>query len=185
MEKYNKLFSFDTGPGNYLIDQWISSKTTKEFDEKGLIAKSGKVDEELLNKFLLNPYFKKKYPKTLDVKDFNLQNFKKLNLQDGAATLSMLTVKSICTAINGFANYPKKILFSGGGRKNKFIIDNIKKVLKKSNINLIDEFNFNGDFIESQAFAYLAIRSYLKKFITLPSTTGVKKDCLGGLIVNN
>jgi len=47
---------------------------------------------------------------------------------------------------------------------------------------LIDEFNFDGDFIESQAFAYLAIRSFLKKVITLPETTGVKKPCTGGSI---
>ena len=83
-------------------------------------------------------------------------------LENGAATLSMLTAKSICIAINSFKKYPKTILFSGGGRKNKFIIDCIKKISKCS-INLIDEFNFNGDFIESQTFAYLAIRSYLKK----------------------
>ena len=87
-------------------------------------------------------------------------------------------------AVNSFKRYPNTILISGGGRKNKFIIDNIKKILN-GQIFLIDEFNFNGDFIESQAFAYLAIRSYLKKFITLPSTTGVKKPCLGGLIFKN
>ena len=52
----------------------------------------------------------------------------------------------------------------------------ILKMIIKKPIHLMDEFNFNGDFIESQAFAYLAIRSYLKKFITLPSTTGVKKS---------
>ena len=93
----------------------------------------------------------------------------------------MFTVKSICMAINSFNITPNKILFSGGGRKNDFIITNIKKIIKES-IHLIDEFNFDGDFVESQAFAYLAIRSYLKKFITLPTTTGVKKPCLGGTI---
>ena len=93
----------------------------------------------------------------------------------------MLTVKSICMAINSFSKSPNTILISGGGRKNKFIIENIKKILKKP-IYLIDKFNFNGDFVESQAFAYLAIRSYLKKFISFPSTTGVKKPCLGGSI---
>ena len=91
----------------------------------------------------------------------------------------MLTVKSIGISINTLKNYPKTILISGGGRKNKFIIDNLKKILK-CKINLIDEFSFNGDFIESQAFAYLAIRSYLNKFITFPNTTGVSKPCLGG-----
>jgi anhydro-N-acetylmuramic acid kinase len=115
------------------------------------------------------------------VKDFNLNDLSKLSLEDGCATLSMFTVKSICMAINSFSIIPNKILFSGGGRKNDFIITNIKKIIKES-IYLIDEFNFDGDFIESQAFAYLAIRSYLKKFITFPTTTGAKKPSLGGTI---
>ena len=84
-------------------------------------------------------------------------------------------------AIYCFSITPNKILFCGGGRKNDFIITNIKKIIKES-IHLIDEFNFDGDFIESQAFAYLAIRSYLKKFITFPTTTGAKKPSLGGTI---
>ena len=84
-------------------------------------------------------------------------------------------------ALNSFNEKPNLVLLSGGGRKNKYIIDNIKKKFTGS-IKLIDDFNFNGDFIESQAFAYLAIRSYLKKFITFPTTTGAKKPSLGGTI---
>ena len=106
---------------------------------------------------------------------------KNLSLEDGCATLSMLTVTSICNAINSFELAPCRTLFSGGGRKNEYIIQNIKQVIKNP-VNLIDEFDFDGDFTESQTFAYLAIRSYLKKFISLPETTGVKKPCLGGII---
>ena len=84
-------------------------------------------------------------------------------------------------ALNSFKKKPNLVLLSGGGRKNKYIIGNIKKKFNGS-VKLIDDFNFNGDFTESQAFAYLAIRSYLKKFISFPSTTGVKKPCLGGTI---
>ena len=184
MEEKNKLVSFDTGPGNYLIDEWVRTKAKKEFDKDGLIAKSGQVDEEILKNFFNHPYFKKKYPKSLDVKDFNLKNFNKLSLEDGCATLSMVTVNSICEALNNFKKKPNLVLLSGGGRKNKYIIDNIKKKFTGS-VKLIDDFNFNGDFIESQAFAYLAIRSYLNKFITFPGTTGVKKPCRGGLIFKN
>ena len=150
----------------------------------GSLAKSGRLNDNILAKFLNSPYYKKKPPKSLDVKDFNLNDLGKMNLEDGCTTLSMLTVKSICISINSLSKIPNVILFSGGGRKNQFIIDNIKKIIKKP-IYLIDEFNFNGDFIESQAFAYLAIRSYLRKFISLPETTGVKNPCLGGLIYKN
>ena len=181
LDKNNNLSSFDTGPGNYLIDEWVSKKNKMEFDEDGLIARSGKINGLVLNKLLSNPYYKKKFPKTLDVKDFNLQNLNKLSLEDGCATLSKLTTQTICLALNSFNEKPNLVLLSGGGRKNKYIIDNIKKKFIGS-IKLIDDFNFNGDFIESQAFAYLAIRSYLKKFITLPTTTGVKNPCLGGII---
>ena len=181
IDKYNKVVSFDTGPGNYLIDEWVRIKAKKEFDRDGLIAKSGQIDEEILKKYLSDPYYKKKFPKSLDVKDFNLQNLNKLSLKDGCATLSMLTARSICIALNSFKKKPNLVLISGGGRKNKYIIDNIKKKFTGS-VKLIDDFSFNGDFIESQAFAYLAIRSYLKKFITFPSTTGVRKPCLGGSV---
>ena len=181
VDNTNRVISFDTGPGNYLIDKWVKTNSKMEFDDGGLLAKSGQSNENILKKFINNPYYKKNYPKSLDVKDFNLSDLNKIGLEDGCATLSMLTVMSICMAIRSFDEHPNTILFSGGGRKNKFIIDNIKKIIKKQ-IYLIDEFNFNGDFIESQAFAYLAIRSYLKKFITLPTTTGVKNPCLGGII---
>ena len=180
-DKEGRLLGFDTGPGNCLIDTWIKNNTKMEFDKDGDIAKAGKSNNKILNKFLNDPYYIKKIPKTLDVKYFNIDSLKKTNLEDGCATLSMLTVKSICKAINYFKNPPKKILFSGGGRKNKYIINNIKKIIKKP-IHLVDDFNFNGDFVESQAFGYLAIRSYLKKIITLPETTGVKLPSSGGSI---
>ena len=184
MESQNKIISFDIGPGNYLIDGWIRSNTKMEFDKDGVIAKSGQANKRIINKFLKEPYYKKIYPKSLDVKDFNFKSLKKMDLKDGSATLSMLTVQTICNAINSFVKYPNLVLVSGGGRKNKFIIDNINKKLKKPII-LIDRFGLNGDFIESQAFAYLAVRSYLKKFITLPTTTGVKNPCAGGMVFKN
>ena len=113
--------------------------------------------------------------------DFVAKLKNNLSLEDGCATLSMITAKLICSAIKSLKKIPNTILFSGGGRKNEFIIDNINKILNKKTY-LIDKFNFDGDFIESQAFAYLAIRSYLDKFITYPSTTGVKKNCTGGIV---
>ena len=72
----------------------------------------------------------------------------------------------------------------GGERKNIFLIKSIEKKIRKK-IKLIDDFGINGDFVESQAFAYLAIRSYLKIPISFPSTTGVSKPCTGGTIIEN
>ena len=180
MKKNKKLISFDCGPGNYLIDEWIRKKLRKEFDKNGYQAKKGKVNKKILKKLLQDPYYKKNYPKSLDVKYFNLKKLKGLNTKDGSATLSMLTVETILNAINNFKNYPKILLITGGGRKNKFIFKNIKKKVKCP-IYSVDHFKIDGDYVESQAFAYLSIRSYLKKNITFPNTTGVKKPCVGGI----
>jgi anhydro-N-acetylmuramic acid kinase len=184
LKNKNKIISFDTGPGNCLLDKWVKIKTGKNFDNKGLTSASGKVNKKILEKFLNNPYYKKKIPKSLDVKDFNLKYLNKLNFRDGCSTLSMVTIKSIAIGIKKLEKIPSLVLVSGGGRKNRFIIFNLKKILNTS-VNIIEKYNFNGDFIESQAFAYLAIRSYLKKFITFPSTTGVSKPSLGGKLFSN
>ena len=104
---------------------------------------------------------------------------KKLSLKDGAATLTEFTA-DICSKklVNG------SVYVTGGGRKNNFLIRSIKKKIS-SNISLIDKKGIDGDYIESQAFAYLAIRSYLKLPISFPKTTGCKKPCTGGVLVKN
>ena len=76
------------------------------------------------------------------------------------------------------------IFLCGGGRKNSFLVKSIQRKIN-SQINLIDDLGIDGDFIESQAFAYLAIRSYLKLPISFPKTTGVRKPCSGGIIIKN
>ena len=95
VDEFNKMFSFDIGPGNCLIDQWVRYKTNREFDKDGVIANSGKVNQYILNKYLGDPYYKKKFPKSLDIKDFDLKDLEDISFEDGCATLSMLTVKSI------------------------------------------------------------------------------------------
>ena len=80
----------------------------------------------------------------------------------------------------------KDILICGGGRKNKVLLKKIKENLSPNiNLKLIDDFNLNGDFIESQAFAFLAIRSILKLPISFPKTTGVLKPCSGGELIES
>ena len=113
---------------------------------------------------------------------------KNLSLEDGAATLTNFTGKiinqSLLKLLKDLTSSPWKILISGGGRKNKYLIKEIKKIkLIYSNFQLVDDYGVDGDFVESQAFAYLAIRSYLKLPISFPKTTGVKKSCTGGEIV--
>ena len=181
--KKNEMVSYDTGPGNFLIDKilQLKSKNKIQFDKNGLIALNGMVDKNILNSYLSDPYFDLLPPKSLDVNDFSLSLLRGLSLDASVSTLSELTSVTIVNALNFFNLKPNEIILCGGGRKNKYIFDRIKKL---SNIltNNIDKYKIEGDFIESQAFAYLAIRSFLKKPITFPKTTGVSKPLCGGNI---
>ena len=178
-KEYKNWYAKDLGPGNCLIDQWIRKHSKKNFDIDGNIAKSGKINQiKLLNGLNDYPDIPKR---SLDIKDFNLSFANDLSLKDGAATLTEYTAEIFSDSLGYFSQKPIVIL-TGGGRKNKFLIKRIKEKTFYP-IKLIDDYGINGDFIESQAFAYLAIRSYLGLPISYPKTTGCKKSCTGGILV--
>ena len=186
-----KIEAYDIGPGNCLIDEWIRKNSNKRFDENGLIGKSGKINQLILNQAIEN-FRITSYKKSLDVKDFDISFAKGLSLEDGCATITNFTAYLIAEGIK-FSNEKKndasnRYLICGGGRKNNFLIETIKKCLNNfENIILepIDLYNVDGDYIESQAFGYLAIRSFLSLPISFPSTTGCKEATNGGVIVEN
>lgn len=186
---YKKLKSNDLGPGNCLIDEWVRKKSKNKYDKNGLIALSGKINEKILEQIIKKFKLVKNHKNlSFDIKDFDLSFVKDLSLEDGTATLTNFTGKiinqSLLQLLKNLSSQPWKILVSGGGRKNKSLMKEIKKIdLKDSRIQLVDDYGIDGDFVESQAFAYLAIRSYLKLPISFPETTGVKKPCIGGDIV--
>ncbi len=175
-----EIASMDIGPGNCLIDKWIRVNSDKKFDNNGDIARSGTIDklilEQILNNFHDNQFTKKK---SLDTSDFDISFAKGLSLEDGAATITELTADILSKKL-----VKKDIYVCGGGRKNKFLINLIKSKIKNK-IFQIDNLGIDGSFIESQAFAYLAVRSYLKLPISFPSTTGCKEACTGGVIVRD
>ena len=178
IKENGKINSRDIGPGNCLIDQWTRLNSKNNYDDDGNIARSGKINKEILNKGLKN-FQDKSDLKSYDVNDFDLSFVKKLSLNDGAATITEYTSEIISRHIKD--SY-KNIIISGGGRKNSFLLRSIEKKIKFK-LKLIDDFKINGDFIESQAFAFLAIRSYLNLPISFPETTGVKQPSTGGTIV--
>jgi anhydro-N-acetylmuramic acid kinase len=118
------------------------------------------------------------------VKDFDLSFVRGLSLEDGAATLTKYTSEILCNLIQTCTGEDESVIISGGGRKNRFLVKNIQKKIN-SPVKLIDDLGVDGDFVESQAFAYLAIRSYLNLPISFPKTTGVREPCTGGVITNN
>ena len=180
------IFSTDIGPGNCLIDKWIKKNFNKNFDKDGKISLEGRVNKIIANNFLNRlSIFKKQKNVSYDTSDFDLSEFKKLSPKNGATTLSYISAKTI---LNYAKNLDVKIIIlCGGGRHNQAILNILKD--DKFKIISIDEFDFGidrqGDFIESQAFAYLAIRSYLNLPISFPETTGVHEPCNGGTIVKN
>ncbi len=183
--------AFDIGPGNCLIDQWIRKNSKNEYDKNGNIARSGIIDKLILNQVIEN-FRINSYNKSLDVKDFDISFAKGLSLENGCATITKFTAylisKGIEYANNFNKNIPTKYLICGGGRKNDYLIESIKKILlpfRNIDLEIIDNYSLDGDYIESQAFGYLAIRSFLNLPISFPQTTGCKKPITGGKLISN
>jgi len=181
----NRFYSVDIGPGNCLIDQWVKLHSKKNYDNKGLLAKSGKINNKFLDIIFKNNLINKK-KRSFDSHDFNISFLKKkMSIKDGAATITEFTALVLSRNIIRYLNTDHKnlnILVCGGGRKNKFLLDRVSKITGLKIIT-IDKCGIKGDFVESQAFAYFAIRSYLKLPISFPNTTGCKKPCTGGVLV--
>ena len=188
---FNDLKSYDIGPGNCLLDEWIRKNSEDRFDKNGELAKAGKTDKIILNQAIDNfDSIKNNNNLSFDVKDFDLNFVRGLSLEDGLSTLTDFTAtliyQSIITSINFDKEKKLNVLICGGGRKNSSLVSSIKDKLPSNvSLSLIDDYKIDGDFIESQAFAYLAIRSFLKKKISFPKTTNVKKPCSGGVLIGN
>ena len=190
-DKNEDLKSQDIGPGNCLLDEWVRKHTNNRFDDGGKAASVGKIDKTILNQAIENfDNIKIGDNLSFDIKDFDLSFVRGLSYENGLSTLTKFTseiiYQSIANITKIYQNEKINILVCGGGRKNLTLIENIRKKLPNNiTLSLIDDFNINGDFVESQAFAYLAIRSLLKKPISFTNTTNVKKSCTGGDLVKN
>ena len=183
---FSDLFSKDIGPGNCLIDSWVRKNSNKKFDEDSNFALIGKKNEIILEQAQeLYSNRKSKDKRSFDINDFDISFARGLSLEDGATTLTDFTGGIIgeelsSTIINSNLKI-KNVLICGGGRKNKVLLKKIKENLSSNiSLKLIDDYKVNGDFIESQAFAYLAVRSLMDLPISFPSTTGCKHPSSGG-----
>ena len=178
------IFAKDVGPGNCLMDMYINKTKQLDFDDGGKIASSGNVDKVLINNLLDHDDYNSIDKHSLDVKDFDINFVKGLSTEDALANLNFLTSKIISENIIKNFKGDFIIILCGGGRKNKTLISNLKFFLKNDIYN-IDEFGIDGDFVESQAFAYLGIRSIYKKNISFPNTTKVNTPSTGGELIKS
>lgn len=175
------ISSFDTGPGNALIDDWVNERAGLAFDIDGKLAAEGIVDEALLDQLLAHPYFRRPPPKSLDRNWFEKEIVNHLSVADGAATLTAFTVRAIAKAL-GYAGFrPKCWILTGGGAQNAEMRRQLAEI-SGIEVRTADDFGWSSAFMEAQAFAFLAVRSLQGLPLSFPKTTGVPVPTGGGIL---
>lgn len=177
----NDLIAFDTGPGNGLIDDWVRENTGAPWDEGGKIAALGQINSQLLDKWLSHPYFSRTSPKSLDRQTFKifLEDVRPLPFADGVATLTALTAASFEKALGQLPEKPSFCLIAGGGAHNGILLKMMTDRLHVP-ITKVSDQGWDGDALEAQAFAFLAVRSLKNLPLSFPGTTGVPYPLSGG-----
>jgi anhydro-N-acetylmuramic acid kinase len=175
----DQVMAFDTGAGNALIDDWVLTHKGEKYDRDGNLAAAGQVHEDILKQWMAHPFFSAKPPKSLDRNSFNVSTCKGLSPEDGAATLTAFTVAGILRALDYMPQKPKEWIVAGGGRLNKNIMAQLREKLAVP-VRPIEDIGLDGDAIEAEAFAYMAVRSFRGLPISFPGTTGVPVPMVGG-----
>ena len=177
----DEILAFDTGPGNALIDDWLIAATGRPFDAGGALARAGRVDRGALKQLLDHPYFQRPAPKSLDRNAFDRAPVAGLSPADGAATLTRFTAEAIARSRELLPVAPQRWLVTGGGRHNAVLMVMLGEVLAVP-VEAVEQVGWNGDALEAQAFAFLAVRSRYGLPLSLPSTTGVDRPMPGGVL---
>ena len=175
----NELIAFDTGPGNALLDDWAAGRTGMPYDRDGALAARGRVDAAALAVLLDHPYFARPPPKSLDRGAFDPAPVAGLGAADGAATLAAFTAAAVGRARVHLPVPPTRWLVCGGGRHNPVLM---RMLAERTGavVEPVEAAGWDGDALEAQAFAYLAVRSLRGLPLTLPGTTGVGAPLTGG-----
>jgi anhydro-N-acetylmuramic acid kinase len=176
--------AFDSGPGNALIDQWVSREGGIPYDADGAIASEGGVVSAVVERYMDEPFFARSGPKSLDRTDFTLETAEAMELADGARTLAAVSARAILKAADHMPEKPKLWIVCGGGRKNPHIVGDLRDGAAKTGATVIlaEDANLNGDSMEAEAWAYLAVRSLRGLPMTFPTTTGCREAVTGGVL---
>lgn len=175
------LIAFDTGPGNALIDDWMLRRTGQPRDDDGRLAATGTVDATAIARYLALPYFAAVPPKSLDRNAFPADWIEGLSPADGAATLAAFTAESIARAREHFPEQPELWIITGGGRRNRALMAMLAARVDNA-VAPAEAAGLDGDGMEAEAWAYLAVRSLAGLPITFPGTTGVAAPTTGGVL---
>jgi anhydro-N-acetylmuramic acid kinase len=176
-----EIIAFDTGPANALIDDFLLRRRGVALDENGALAGEGRVDARMLEAMMRDPYFDRQAPKSLDRNHFAAaaRMVEGLGDADGAATLSAFTVEATAAALRQVPEPPLRWLVGGGGRRNPFLMRRLGERLGVA-VEPVEAIGFDGDAIEAQCFAYLALRARRGAPLSLPTTTGAPAPMTGG-----
>jgi anhydro-N-acetylmuramic acid kinase len=175
------IVAFDTGPGNALIDDWARRHTGQTMDEGGALASAGTAHRAALAALLEWDYLDAPPPKSLDRLDFGLAAVAGLSAEDGAATLVEFTAAAAARGAALLPSRPSRWLVTGGGRRNPAIMAALARRLE-AEIVPVEAVGWQGDLLEAQAFAFLAVRSLKGMPLSLPRTTGVARPTPGGTL---
>lgn len=178
-ENDGALIAFDTGPASAMIDDWCQAKAGTPFDEDGRLAASGTVHEAIVQAYLSHPYFSEPPPKSLDRNAFDLEPVALLSAADGAATLTAFSAEAVARGLALCPAPAKLVIGSGGGRRNATLMG---AIAERSGVPVrpAEAFDIDGDGVEAEAWAFLAVRVRLGLPITFPGTTGVRFPLSGG-----
>lgn len=177
------LLAFDTGPGNALVNDWMQQRAGEPLDRDGAAAGAGRVHGDRLQSNWGDDYLRRPGPKSLDRNDFAgvLGAMEGLSVQDGAATLTQFTVGCVAESVRHMPSPPSRWLVCGGGRLNPVMMRMLAERLEAP-VEPVEAVGLDGDMLEAQAFAYLAVRVLRGLPTSAPSTTGCREPVCGGQI---
>ncbi len=178
-----ELVAFDTGPGNALLNDWCQRFTGEAFDRDGALGARGTTDAGVLARLMASPYFCKAAPKSLDRNGFDVAVLEGLSAKDGAATLTRFTAEAIAASARLVPQPPSLYVVCGGGRLNPTLMRDLRSLLEPgARVVAAEAVGLDGDSMEAEAWAYLAVRCLEGLPITFPGTTGVPAPLSGGLL---
>ncbi|SMX36682.1 anhydro-N-acetylmuramic acid kinase [Maliponia aquimaris] len=177
------LLAFDTGPANAPINDLVADRLGLDCDRDGALARKGRVEEGALELFLAESFFRKMPPKSLDRDDFALMLdlVRELSDADAAATMTAMAAAAVMQGMEHCPSPPERLLVTGGGRHNPVMMRMLSAGLDCPVIP-VEDVGLDGDMLEAQAFAYLAVRVARGLPTSAPSTTGVAAPVGGGQI---
>jgi anhydro-N-acetylmuramic acid kinase len=177
------LLAFDTGPGNALVNDWMRRHAGQPFDHDGAAASAGRVHDDRLRSNAAQAFLDRKPPKSLDRNEFQpvLAAMEGLSVEDGAATLTAFTADCIVAALRHMPRPPTHWLICGGGRRNSAMMAMLTARLAAP-VAAVEQAGLDGDMLEAQAFAWLAVRVLRRLPLSAPGTTGCAAPTPGGRI---